>query len=142
MKPLKKIISMYMNRVTLVLISFLTLVIVCVQIADTHRQAYEDAVMTIQQIEQVLEQNNAELAEISEEYSQTCLRNAEAIAYLIQNKPSLLDSVDELKRIAAFMEVDEIHIFDETGRIYAGTHPEYFDYTFDSGEQMMFKSRC
>ena len=127
-----------MNRVTLVLISFLTLVIVCVQIADTHRQAYEDAVMTIQQIEQVLEQNNAELAEISEEYSQTCLRNAEAIAYLIQNKPSLLDSVDELKRIAVFMEVDEIHIFDETGRIYAGTHPEYFDYTFDSGEQMMF----
>ncbi len=138
MKPLKKIISMYMNRVTLVLISFLTLVIVCVQIADTHRQAYEDAVMTIQQIEQVLEQNNAELAEISEEYSQPCLRNAEAIAYLIQNKPSLLDSVDELKRIAVFMEVDEIHIFDETGRIYAGTHPEYFDYTFDSGEQMMF----
>lgn len=36
------------------------------------------------------------------------------------------------------MEVDEIHIFDTTGRIYAGTHPEYYDYTFDSGEQMNF----
>ena len=138
MKPLKKIISRYMNLVTLILISFLTIVIVYVQLDDTHQQAYNDAIMTFQQIEQVLEQNNAELAETKEEYSQTCLYNAQAIAYLIQAKPSVLDSVDELRRIAVFMEVDEIHIFDKTGRIFAGTHPEYFDYTFDSGEQMMF----
>ncbi len=127
-----------MNLVTLILVSFLTIVIISVQVADTHRQAYNDAVMTLQQIEQVLEQNNAELAETREEYSQTCLYNAEAIAYLIQDKPSVLDSVDELRRIAVFMEVDEIHIFDKTGRIFAGTHPEYFDFTFDSGEQMVF----
>jgi diguanylate cyclase (GGDEF)-like protein len=138
MKPLKKIISRYMNLVTFILISFLTVVIVYFQLADTHRQAYNDAIMTFQQIEQVLEQNNIELAETKEEYSQTCLYNAESIAYLIQAKPSVLDSIDELRRIAVFMEVDEIHIFDETGRIFAGTHPEYFDYTFDSGEQMMF----
>ena len=50
----------------------------------------------------------------------------------------MLDNIEELKRIAEVMEVDEIHIFDDTGRIYAGTHPEYYDYTFDSGEQMMF----
>ncbi len=138
MKPLKKIISWYMNLITFILISFLTIVIVCFQIADTHRQAYNDAMITFQQIEQVLEQNNSELEEISEEYRQTCLHNAEAIAYLIQDKPSVRYSVDELRRIAVFMEVDEIHIFDKTGRIYAGTHPEYYDYTFDSGEQMMF----
>lgn len=138
MKPLKKTISRYMNLVTFILISFLTIVIIYVQIVDTHRQAYNDAIVTFQQIGQVLEQNNAELAEISEEYSQTCLYNAEAIAYLIQEKPSVLDSVHELRRIAVFMEVDEIHIFDKAGRIYAGTHPEYYDYTFDSGEQMMF----
>ena len=62
MKPLKKIISRYMNLVTLILISFLTIVIVYVQLDDTHQQAYNDAIMTFQQIEQVLEQNNAELA--------------------------------------------------------------------------------
>lgn len=125
MKPLKKIISRYMNLVTLVLVCFFTIFIIYFQVADTHRQAYKDATVTIQQIEQVLEQNNAELAETREEYSQTCLYSAEAIAYLIQDNPSVLDSVDELKRIAVFMEVDEIHIFDETGRIFAGTHPEY-----------------
>lgn len=46
--------------------------------------------------------------------------------------------MEELKEIAESVEIDEIHIFDSTGRIFAGTHPEYFDYTFDSGEQMMF----
>lgn len=138
MKPLKKMIGRYMNLVTLILISFLTIVIIYVQLADTHRQAYNDAIMTFQQIGQVLEQNNIELEEIREEYSQTCLYNAEAIAYLIQDKPSVLDSVDELRRIAVFMEVDEIHIFDESGRIFAGTHPEYFNFTFESGEQMKF----
>lgn len=138
MKPLKKIISRYMNLVTFILISFLTIVIVYFQFADTHRQAYDDAIMTFHQIEQVLEQNNTEIAEIREEYSQTCLYNATAIAYMIQNKPSVLNSTEELRKIAVFMEVDEIHIFDESGRIFAGTHPEYFDFTFDSGEQMMF----
>lgn len=138
MKPLKKMISRYMNLVILFLISLLTIIIIYVQVADTHRQAYDDAITTFQQIGQVLEQNNAELAETREKYKQTCLYNAEAIAYLIQNNPSVPDSVDELRQIAVFMEVDEIHIFDETGRIVAGTHPEYFDFTFDSGEQMMF----
>ena len=46
--------------------------------------------------------------------------------------------MEELKEIAESVEIDEIHIFDSTGRIFAGTPPEYFDYTFDSGEQMMF----
>ena len=91
MKPLKKIISRYMNLVTLILITFLTIIIIFFQVADTHRQAYNDAIMTFQQIEQVLEQNNAELSEISAAYRGTCLYNAEAIAYLIQNNPSVLD---------------------------------------------------
>lgn len=138
MRPLKKIISRYMNLISLLLVSFLTIVILHVQIVDTHRQAYNDSVTTFQQIRQVLEQNESNLAETRKEYSQTCLYSAEAIAYLIHDNPSVLDNVDELKRIAVFMEVDEIHIFDKTGRIFAGTHPEYYGFTFDSGEQMMF----
>jgi len=46
--------------------------------------------------------------------------------------------VNELKKSAADAEVDEIHIFNAAGTIVAGTHPEYFGYFFDSGEQMAF----
>lgn len=106
--------------------------------ANEQRQSYEGATGIFQQIEQLLVRNQEELEEIRVEYSETCLHNAEAIAYIIEDDPTVLESVEELKNIAKFMEVDEIHIFDETGRIFTGTHPKYYDYTFDSGEQMHF----
>lgn len=138
MHSLRNIISRYMRLITCVLVAIILSIIAYIQITNEQRQAYESAIRTFQQIEQLLEQNEKELKEIRKEYSETCLHNAEAIAYIIQNEPSVLKSVEELKAIAQFMEVDEIHIFDDTGRIYAGTHPEYYDFTFDSGEQMMF----
>ncbi|MDE6846435.1 MAG: diguanylate cyclase [Lachnospiraceae bacterium] len=138
MRSLKEIISRYMKLITCVMVVIILIIITYVQITNEQRQAYESAVRTFQQIEQLLEENQEELEEIRKEYSETCLHNAEAIAYIIQSEPSVLESVEELKSIAQFIEVDEIHIFDDTGRIYAGTHPEYYDFTFESGEQMMF----
>lgn len=50
--------------------------------------------------------------------------------------------VEKLKDIAVSMEIDEIHIFDETGCIFAGTNPEYYGLTLDSGEQVRFFYLC
>lgn len=127
-----------MRMITCILAVILLIIFAYIQITNEQRMAYESAVRTFLQIEQLLEQNQEELEEIRKEYSETCLHNAEVIAYIIQSDPSVLGSVEELKRIAACVEVDEIHIFDDTGRIYAGTHPEYYDFTFDSGKQMNF----
>lgn len=138
MRTLKEIIGRYMRLITCVLVVFLLIIIVYIQIANEQRQSYEGATGIFQQIEQLLVRNQEELEEIRVEYSETCLHNAEAIAYIIEDDPTVLESVEELKNIAKFMEVDEIHIFDETGRIFTGTHPKYYDYTFDSGEQMHF----
>ena len=138
MQTLKKIISHYMHVITSVLVIVIMVILVCIQISVEQKRAYEDAARTIQQIESVLGENQKELEEIKEEYRQTCIHNAEAVAYIVESDPEVLNSVDKLKDIAISMEIDEIHIFDTTGRIFAGTHPEYYDYTFDSGEQMMF----
>ncbi len=43
-----------------------------------------------------------------------------------------------MKKIAKLLEVDEVHLFDTKGFIYAGTNPEYYGFNFDSGEQMNF----
>lgn len=138
MQTLRNIISHYMRHVTFLLVAFLLVMILCLQFAHEQKLARETAGETFYQIGQLLERNQKELDETKEAYRQTCQHNAEAIAYIIEDDPSILDSVEELKRIAKMMEVDEIHIFDTTGRIYAGTHPEYYDFTFDSGEQMNF----
>lgn len=138
MRTLSNIISRYIRLITFFLVIFLLILIISFQIVNEQKQAYINAMETFCQIEQVLRKNQEELTEIKEVYRQTCIHNAEAIAYILKDNPSIINSVDELKKIAVFMEVDEIHIFDTTGRLYAGTHPKYYNYTFDSGEQMNF----
>ncbi len=138
MRTLRNIISRYMQIVTLLLVVLFLVVIFCIQVVNERRQAYMSAIETFFQIEQVLGENKEELADLKQVYRETCLHNAEAIAYIIEENPSVLDSVEELKKIATMIEVDEIHIFDAEGRIFSGTHPLYYGYTFDSGEQMSF----
>lgn len=138
MQTLKKLIGRYMFKITCVLVIFILIMLSYIQIATEKRQARETATRTISQIESVLEENQRNLTEIQEEYRQTCLHNAEIVARVIESDPDVLNSIEELKDIAESVEIDEIHVFDTTGRIFNGTHPQYYDYTFDSGEQMMF----
>lgn len=138
MRTLQKIISRYMYRVSGILVVLILGSVLLVEVINERELACESAMRTFSQMEQVLEENQKELEEIQEEYRQTCLHNAEVIARIIEGAPEVLEDVEELKKIAESLEVDEIHIFDSAGRIFAGTHPQYYDYTFDSGEQMMF----
>lgn len=92
-------------------------------------------------MEHLLNENSAELAEARENYSDECLKNAEAIAYIIESKPETLDSVDELKRIAQLIGVDEIHLFNEKGVIFNGTHPQYYNMSVNDGKQIGFFKR-
>lgn len=138
MRTLQNIISRYMYLIAGILVAVILAIVLYIEITTEQGLSYESAIRTFSQMEQVLEENQNELEKTQEEYKETCLHNAEVIARIIEGDPDVLNSVEELKEIAASVEVDEIHIFDTTGRIVAGTHPQYYNYTFDSGEQMMF----
>lgn len=90
------------------------------------------------QIARILEQNQAELEQVKKEFRDTCLLRAESAAYIIQNNPEIIKQPDEIKKVANLLDVDELHIFNEKGEIYAGTESKYWGYSFDSGEQMQF----
>ena len=137
-KSLKNLISRYMYLITFFLVVIILVILICIQLLTEQRRAYLDATRTISQIESVLDENSKEISELEEEYKQTCIHNAKVVAQMIESDPQLIYSVDALKEVAEKVEIDEIHIFDATGRIFAGTHPEYYDLTFDSGEQIMF----
>lgn len=138
MKTLKEIIRKYIGFVSLIFVAIILVVIGRIEILNEQKRACDDSLQAFHQIEQKLEQNQKELEEIRQEYTQTCLHNAEAIAYMLQDNPDVMNNRQELEKIAEFMEVDEIHIFDTSGCIVLGTCPEYYGYTFDSGEQMRF----
>ncbi len=138
MKTLKRIISKYMYRITAISVIFILLIVLFVYLIAEQRQTYEHSIQTFELIKNRLNENEKELKKVQEEYKQTCLYNAEMIADSIEHNSAILNNPKELKRLAGLLEIDEIHIFDTTGRIFTGTHPEYYNYTFDSGDQMAF----
>lgn len=90
------------------------------------------------QINQILVQNEKEVEQIKEDFAKSCLVNAKAAAYIVQNKPDIINDQDELQKIAELLQIDEFHIFDTHGNLYAGSQPKYFGLNFNSGEQMQF----
>lgn len=104
--------------------------------------AQQDMVRTsldlFQQINHIVENSNRELSTVVEEFSDTCLLRAKAVAYILQHHPEMIHDEKELNRIADLMDVDELHIFDKNGTIYAGTNPTYFNISMYDGEQISF----
>ena len=133
MRKLKNIIRSYMRNVTIIMAIMILAAIAFIEVKYEQKRARESAALMFEQMAQVLAENQKDLLEEQEEYTRTCLHSAEIIAYIIEDNPVVVESKEELRRIAEMEEVDEIHIFDNSGRIVAGTHPEYYGYSFDSG---------
>lgn len=138
MLTIKNIFVKNMKRITLIMAIILLFFSTVIQIFSMHRMSRQNALQIFGQIEQVLNENSEELKLTQKQYEAMCLNNARTVAYILKYNPAAGDSVEELKKIAANIEVDEIHIFDGNGILVKGTHPEYFGYSFDSGEQMAF----
>ena len=58
------------------------------------------------------------------------------MANILEMEGRLYQTTEEYRKIAKQLRVDEIHIINTGGCIVAGTNPEYFGYSFSSGEQM------
>lgn len=90
----------------------------------------------INQVSGVLEKNRSAeetlLASLKEDY----IIRANTVSYILEHSSGAENNIHELNKIAELMGIDEIHIFNETGTIYAGTIPKYYGLTFDSGEQV------
>lgn len=127
-----------MCKITLIMVVIILCLSAAVQVFSVRQTNTENAQQIFEQVRQILEENSRELERVQAEYAATCLNNARTIAYILEYNPGAMDSVEELKKLASDVEVDEIHIFNTDGEIVAGTHPEYWGYTFDSGEQMGF----
>lgn len=94
--------------------------------------------MLLDRVVDVIEKNEEDEQELISSLKDDYIVRAKAAAYIIDAKPEAEQNTEELKKIAKLISVDEIHLFDPTGKIYSGTIPEYYGHTFDSGEQMEY----
>lgn len=108
------------------------------QIESAREVMYSNAELRINQVMEILEQNDAEIEKLNENLREDYFIRARAAAYMIQNHPEVVGDLEETRKIASLLQVDELHLFDTEGRLFAGSEPKYFDYTFESGEQMEF----
>lgn len=90
------------------------------------------------EMRKILAANEEESALLQKDFEQICLVRAKAAAYIIQHSPEIIPYPSELEKIAQLLMIDGLYIIDETGTIYAGTDPEYFNMNFNSGEQIHF----
>ncbi len=127
-----------MKKITLLMVGIILFISTVIQIFSMHQVRRQNAQQIFEQVGQILEENSRELDLVKEEYNAMCLNDARMVAYILEHNPEARDDVEELRKIAADVEVDEIHIFDTDGVIIGGTHPEYLGYSFDSGEQIGF----
>lgn len=138
MITLRQLINRYLYVMTFILIISSIMIVSYVQIKLTQDHYYTESLLTLSQIEQIIHENTGELEEIKSEYNKTCLLNIKLISHILENEPSIFYDIEELRTLASHLQIDEIHIFDETGCIIGGTTPEYFGLTLDSGEQVSF----
>ena len=135
---MRKIIVRNMIKMVAILMFVMLSVIFLLQVLDCQRDMRSSSVDLFEQINQLMDENNEELEQLKDEYHELCLDYADAIAYILSEDESLMDDKDELNKIADFMQVDEIHIFDDKGTIIKGTVPKYYGLTIYDGEQIGF----
>lgn len=108
------------------------------QIKSAKEVMDSNAELRINQVREILEENDAEIEKLKDNLEEDYFIRAKAAAYIVQNQPEVIGDLEETRKIASLLQVDELHLFDTEGRLFAGSEPKYFNYTFESGEQMQF----
>lgn len=128
------------RRYLIIIISMTMFVVMCINFLLRINSAKDDMVreadVAIKQIGKLLSENESDIADMMASLKENYIIRAKAAAYIIENSAETIDDVDELRKIAELLQVDEIHLFNDQGVIYFGTHPEYYDYSVESGEQI------
>lgn len=109
-----------------------------IQINQNKKQVSQTTTILLDQVCQIIDSNQARETVLVESLQEDYITRAMAVAYIIDSRPEMEENLEELLKIASMLKVDEIHLFHENGVIYGGTEPQYYGYSFDSGEQISY----
>ncbi len=109
-----------------------------VQFYSNIKVAAKNTESLLEQIVENIEKNEASDKKLEAALKEEYIIRARAVSYTLEHNPKIEENIEELKRIATMMEVDEIHLFNTDGVIYNGTVPEYYGISMEEGEQISF----
>ncbi len=135
---MRKHIIIRLITIILLTLTVLTFVSSLLQINFATQSFTRAATLQIDQIIEILDSNEIEIDILADDLKQDYLIRAHAASYMLQQNPDIIDDIEELKKVVNLLQIDEIHLFDKEGVIYAGTVPDYIGYSVYSGEQIGF----
>lgn len=135
---MKKRIAVRLCMVIIVSMCAVMILNYYLQVKSAKEVMATNSALRFNQIGEILEKNDAEMEILRGNLQEDYFIRARAAAYIVQNNPDVIGDLEETRKVAALLQIDELHFFDTEGRLFAGTDPQYYDYTFYSGEQMQF----
>lgn len=135
---MKKLITIRLCVFILLSMVLIFLLSLYLQVESAKEVAYDNSIVSINQIAEILRQNDNEIELLKKDLAEDYFIRARAAAYIVQNYPAIVNDQKEMKRVAALLQTDEIHLFNKEGVLFSGSEPKYYNYTFNSGEQMKF----
>lgn len=108
------------------------------QVNNSRDSMVRSSQIKINQIQKILKNNSEDTQRLEESLKEDYIIRSKTAAYILEHHPEIIGNQDEVKKVAALLQVDELHVFDRYGYLYAGSEPKYFGITFDSGDQIEF----
>lgn len=105
------------------------------QTAFSQRQAEQDAAEMMTEISERIQSNQAVIDSLMVSLNDNYITRARALAEIIAQDPSVLESFDEMDRLAKVLNVDEVHVTDEKGILRWGNVQAYYGMDFASTDQ-------
>ncbi len=106
---------------------------------DAAMDSYNNtAELQLERLEEILLQNDEDILVLQEDLKQEYIVRAKATAYILAQNPEIINDKEELEKLLSLLQIDEIHLFDKEGVIYAGTVERYHGVDMYSGEQIGF----
>ncbi len=114
---------------------FMIAIVFVVQTVLMKNTATETAATRLDDVIAKLFENEKDTQRIIDQLNSDFIAKTEAFAEMIALNPSILDDADELNKIAAMLNADELDVIDENGIIQCSTIPSYVGFDMASGEQ-------
>lgn len=135
---MKQVITKRLSIVITITMMLVLLLNLFLQVESAHDHMAHNASVTIDRIEEIFYTNSENFERLSEALKEEYIIRAKTVSYILEQQPQLEYDVDELNKLAEFLKVDEINLFDKNGTLYSGSHPEYTGLTMFSGAQISF----
>ncbi len=141
MKKNKSIKRILPNLVSMMIILFFIWIFPVnfyIQRSMLHEGQRINTIEMFAQLEQLIAANAEKLQIEEAQFKKDCIRIAQKLAYhMKQIGKSYLDAAQS-RELAEKLNVDEIHFFSPEGTVISGTHPQFYGYTFHSGQHLKF----